>query len=44
MIFLDEKGGPDERDEIDLLTGSGGEEKWEEPRQDPIPYQWRHIN
>jgi len=28
MIFLNEKDGPDERDEIDLLTGSGGEDGW----------------
>jgi hypothetical protein len=31
MIFLDEKDGPDEIDEIDLLTGSGGEDGWGEP-------------
>jgi hypothetical protein len=26
MIFLNEKDSPTERDEIDLLTGSGGED------------------
>jgi hypothetical protein len=31
MIFLDEKDGPDERDERDLFTGSGGEDGWGEP-------------
>jgi hypothetical protein len=28
MIFLNEKDGPDERDEIDLLTRSEGEDGW----------------